>query len=245
MDGRTHITGGALFGAATPVVISHIGLLNNVMPVEHVVPFTVATMVGGVIGGLLPDIDSPTSLIGRRLHLVSKLVSKTCGHRGLAHTLWANIAWGLLCFVLGGSILHLAVDSNSFLDLLIKSAIEGLIVACSAYFFCESLKGAISAKLRNKVSLYTFVVIFGLGMFLQPAVLVLVPAYLIGTVVGFASHLFLDALTVDGVKFLYPVCHTDVRLMKFHASTGGRIVKPICIILTVLIWIFIFKTMVF
>lgn len=42
-------------------------------------------MSGGIIGGLLPDIDHPQSTIGRKKQITSHIVHSVTGHRGLTH----------------------------------------------------------------------------------------------------------------------------------------------------------------
>lgn len=44
---------------------------------------------GTVLGSLLPDIDHPSSFIGRRSLGISHILNKLLGHRGLSHSLYA------------------------------------------------------------------------------------------------------------------------------------------------------------
>jgi inner membrane protein len=46
----------------------------------------------GALAGLLPDIDSPGSTIGRRIWPVSAFVKATTRHRGVTHTVWFCLA---------------------------------------------------------------------------------------------------------------------------------------------------------
>ncbi|UNH31969.1 metal-dependent hydrolase [Moellerella wisconsensis] len=48
---------------------------------------------GVLLGALLPDIDHPSSIIGRLFRVISVPIFKLCGHRGFTHSF---IAWGLL-----------------------------------------------------------------------------------------------------------------------------------------------------
>ena len=64
-----------------------------------------------LLGGILPDIDSPNSILGRKAHL-------PVTHHGITHTLWAALALLALCFMktplifLGlGYLFHLLADS--------------------------------------------------------------------------------------------------------------------------------------
>ncbi|MEB3751683.1 hypothetical protein EP10_002538 [Geobacillus icigianus] len=56
-------------------------------------PFTAAYTAGLVIGSLLPDIDEPSSYVGRRSFGVAGKVKEAFGHRGMTHSL---IVWGVL-----------------------------------------------------------------------------------------------------------------------------------------------------
>jgi inner membrane protein len=49
----------------------------------------------GALAGLLPDIDSPGSTIGRRVWPVSSIVNATARHRGATHTVWFCLAASL------------------------------------------------------------------------------------------------------------------------------------------------------
>ena len=56
-------------------------------------------VAAAALGALLPDIDHPSSWIGRRLWPISKPLSMVIGHRGLTHSLLAVMA-GLAVLVL-------------------------------------------------------------------------------------------------------------------------------------------------
>ncbi|ABO67075.1 MULTISPECIES: metal-dependent hydrolase [Geobacillus] len=56
-------------------------------------PFTAAYTAGLVIGSLLPDIDEPSSYVGRRSFGVASKVKEAFGHRGMTHSF---IVWGVL-----------------------------------------------------------------------------------------------------------------------------------------------------
>jgi len=48
------------------------------------------TLLAG-IGGLLPDLDHPKSILGRKLWFISHPLSAVVGHRGITHSLLATI----------------------------------------------------------------------------------------------------------------------------------------------------------
>jgi inner membrane protein len=80
MMGITHAAAGALLGAA----------------VAHFTGNNLALCMGvGAVAGLLPDIDSPGSTIGRRVYPVSSMVNLAAGHRGVIHTVWFCLAASL------------------------------------------------------------------------------------------------------------------------------------------------------
>lgn len=78
MMAPTHL----VFGVTAAFGLSHLGLLEASVPV-----FAAASL-----GSLLPDIDHPGSVVGRRLWLVSMPVSMIFGHRGITHSLIAVVA---------------------------------------------------------------------------------------------------------------------------------------------------------
>lgn len=49
----------------------------------------VLLLAGGVLGGMLPDIDHPASAFGRRVLPVSMTMAAIFGHRGITHSLIA------------------------------------------------------------------------------------------------------------------------------------------------------------
>ncbi len=60
------------------------------------------------IGAMLPDIDHPSSWIGRRLRLISRPLAATFGHRGVTHSMVAVLA----CLV----VLHWQGFSRAAID---------------------------------------------------------------------------------------------------------------------------------
>jgi|HigsolmetaAR206D_1030411.scaffolds.fasta_scaffold00003_122 inner membrane protein len=63
-----------------------------------------SSVVGGALGGLLPDIDHPGSTLGRRVRILSKPINMLFGHRGLTHTPLALFLLTYLLFVCSGWI---------------------------------------------------------------------------------------------------------------------------------------------
>ncbi|WP_303785304.1 metal-dependent hydrolase [Azovibrio restrictus] len=52
----------------------------------------VLLLAGGVLGGMLPDIDHPASAFGRRVLPVSMTIAAIFGHRGITHSFIAVAA---------------------------------------------------------------------------------------------------------------------------------------------------------
>lgn len=57
-------------------------------------PITGHSSLIAAVGGLLPDIDHPESVIGRRVKILSHPLSAIFGHRGMTHSLLAVIGIG-------------------------------------------------------------------------------------------------------------------------------------------------------
>ncbi|MDH7577169.1 MAG: metal-dependent hydrolase [Bacillota bacterium] len=81
MRGYTHAAAGALAGAL-------VGHCTGV-------PAGGAAALGA-LAALLPDIDHPGSIIGRRLRPASVLLEVAAGHRTITHTVWFCLGLGIL-----------------------------------------------------------------------------------------------------------------------------------------------------
>ena len=126
MMGITHAAAGALTGAA----------------VAHMTGGNLALCMGvGALAGLLPDIDSPGSTIGRRVWPVSSFVNATARHRGVTHTVWfclaASLGLGALSPVAGVYVMrhfHLSAWPAAWLvgTLVLLGALTHLVLdACT------------------------------------------------------------------------------------------------------------------
>ena len=70
------------------------------------------------IGALMPDIDQPQSIIGKRLHPISTRINKRWGHRGIMHSIlvWIPLAiiglkyWKPMGIISIGAVTHLLID---------------------------------------------------------------------------------------------------------------------------------------
>ena len=107
MQARSHL----IFGIGATWLVHRTGWAASV----HAWPLT-------LVGALLPDIDHPKSMLGRRVAPVSLLVSGLFGHRGMTHSLllpilavvgclygWGHVpAWMLA--LAAGYLSHLLAD---------------------------------------------------------------------------------------------------------------------------------------
>lgn len=80
LDYKTHRIGGVCTGIA---IVSTFAISAN--PSEKIV-FSCILILGSYIGSLIPDLDHPKSLLGRKFKVLSKGINKTFGHRGVTHT---------------------------------------------------------------------------------------------------------------------------------------------------------------
>ena len=113
----THMMGGVAAAASYLLIVS---------PDIPSVPMTAAALGIGAIGGLIPDIDHPSSKISRSLRPVNALVSLVFSHRGFFHTpiLYALLAalWAWKCpapqYLVWGACLFTGIFSHILLDCL-------------------------------------------------------------------------------------------------------------------------------
>ena len=118
MLGKTHIAGGLAAGSLFLYT-------TNYIPGGAQIPFFAACTVGA----LIPDICSPSSTIGRKLPILSRIFSGTFGHRTFTHSLPMLIllwyGFGLLDWRLSIEIgLFVGIVSHLFLDSLTEEGIQ-------------------------------------------------------------------------------------------------------------------------
>ncbi|MFB3906128.1 MAG: metal-dependent hydrolase [Acidobacteriota bacterium] len=67
-------------------------------------PPTIQGVVATAAGSLLPDIDLPTSAIGRPFFPIASWINRKIGHRTLTHSLPGILLFGLLAFGIGWAL---------------------------------------------------------------------------------------------------------------------------------------------
>jgi len=116
MMARTH----SLFGLGCTALAAQAGVVG-----DGAIPLAL-----GVFGALLPDIDCPTSTVGRRVLPLSLLLAGIWGHRTLTHSLAGIALWFIALGVCWGSEvapllapLTIGYCSHLFLDWLTPSGL--------------------------------------------------------------------------------------------------------------------------
>ena len=234
MLGSTHRFGGIAFGALTPVFIENV--LN--IPIHNPIPFAVAAMAGGAIGSLIPDIDSPGSTFGRRVKPLSKLIADKMGHRGGTHSLIALIIFGVITTLLGIKLEDILYGNLNGRNHIIFAISVGFILMFSALFIIQNIPSKKNRRFTKKhyvlIVLITFIVTMFISYEFSNNLLAYVRVYLLGILVGYGSHIFLDMFTKGGVPFFMPFTRFRIRFTGF--KTGGVIegvTKVICTIIAV------------
>lgn len=60
--------------------------------------FSALSLIALGVGTLLTDIDEPRSYIGRRVRGISDIIKLVFGHRGITHTIFATVLFGIVVF---------------------------------------------------------------------------------------------------------------------------------------------------
>jgi inner membrane protein len=104
------------------------------------------------LGALLPDIDHPSSWVGRRVPMISRPVAAMLGHRGVTHSAlavlacltflrWQRFSRGVIDPLVIGYLSHLGADllTSSGLRLAWPSRKRQAIPLCRTGSFSESI----------------------------------------------------------------------------------------------------------
>lgn len=215
MNGTTHRLGGMAFGAMIPAVMT---LTNSTHQLDT--PQIASFIAGAAIGSLLPDFDHPGSLIGRKAKLVSTAVRKVAGHRGATHYLITLLAYSIGVFILLGYIERWLHEKNATLAI---GIVDGMIFTMSAMFVLKEVSRITKTRIKSKhITMLTIAsFLFGLAFTLYDtkSAYVLITSYLVGSIAGYFSHLFLDSFTVSGLQWFQPFFKFEVHLG--HCRTGS------------------------
>lgn len=216
MNKTTHIVGGACAGVITSTIV-----VSNIASVDRIMLSGV--LIGSSIwGSLLPDIDHPESTFGKKIPIISNLISATGGHRGITH---APLLYMLLI---------------SLMLLITNRGIQFFVVLGLEYFLSK-----IIAKLIYKLKLkllgkpyylhwVLYLIMIVLTCKIDGYLNMLYTQMLIGTFVGALSHIFMDSLTKGGTPWFYPISKRKFRILKLKTGRDEGLGVLIALTLTVL-----------
>lgn len=227
MQGTTHRLGGIACGALASAVAVH------TMDLSSPILTTGMIMTGAGIGSLIPDIDHEGSLIGRKMKPIAHLVRRTCGHRGWTHTLLGLFIYGLMSYILS-SLAVSEFSENAIGDYIGLFVLTFAVLDCTMMFIVDAMPGKFTRKMKQRTHLVSLIASLVLATIFKGFTVDLIPIYLIGSFVGYASHLLLDMLTVSGVPLLkgLPVSRKvrdkQFRLMRLTTGQSEGIVSVVC-----------------
>ncbi|AMA64828.1 Inner membrane protein YdjM [Candidatus Arsenophonus lipoptenae] len=131
-------------------------------------------LVGVLFGSLLPDIDHPSSHIGRLFRFISVPICRLCGHRGFTHSLCAWVVIILLSNKLKNNYLFSDALIQSFLLGYFSHLIADMLTAKGIPFlwpskinFCFPILKS-SKKDFNKKREYTISILLAICAILIP-----------------------------------------------------------------------------
>lgn len=210
MIGTTHRLGGIIAGLTIPTVASISG---------HSLPIitTVCLASGAAIGSLIPDIDHEGSMIGKKLKPVARMFRKTCGHRGATHTIAGLFVYSLVVFILAGIGTSMK-SANILLPLFIGFCVSGVSI-----FIYDTVKKATTKRYkkthRANIMLATFVIGALATYFATEIVINLLAIALLGSSLGYLSHLLMDCFTVSGVELFAPFTDKVIKFGNIHTGS--------------------------
>jgi inner membrane protein len=153
----THITFGALCYFAVAAIAQW--------------PVTTSAVATAALGSLLPDIDLPTSAVGRPLFPVARIINEQLGHRTLTHSIVGVLLLVLILlplFLLAplifwalviGYFSHLLIDTEN------KAGIELLYPSKLRAWFFKDERYRITVGSREETILLAVLVVFTLAFF--------------------------------------------------------------------------------
>lgn len=113
---KGHLRGGIFAGIVLLILTLPHGF-TSLTPID-----ALHLSVSLLIGSLLPDIDHPHSVLGRRLPFISKPLYRLCGHRSLTHSIFFLIICSLIPNLLNLEMistgLFIGILSHILLDLM-------------------------------------------------------------------------------------------------------------------------------
>lgn len=215
MNRTTHIVAGACAGVITSTMV-----VSNPLSVEGAI-FSTVLIGTSIWGSLFPDIDHPESTFGKKVPIISNLISNTGGHRGITH---APLLYMLLL---------------SIMLLITNKGIQFFVVLGLEYFISKIIARLIyklKLKLLGKpyyLHWVLYLIMIVLTCKFDGYLNILYTQMLIGTFVGALSHIFMDSLTKGGTPWLYPITKRKFRILKLKTGRDEGLGILIALMITV------------
>lgn len=226
MQAKTHEVAGISLAAAIAAVICS--------PDISILSYGATMVAGAAVGSLLPDIDHGGSKISREHKVISKIASSKLKHRGITHSLLANVLVAFVCFAL--SFAFTTIYSGNLFGKLVVSSMMAFIVFV-LYDRVPLIQKAINSVLPHG-KLVVGALVFGVAYFSANLFVDYANYLALGITLGYFSHLIADAFTVSGVAFLQPFNDKSFKFANFHTGKNEGIFRTICMVssLLVIIW---------
>lgn len=102
------------------------GILFGILALETIaVPHPILFLLLFAFFSIFPDIDSPHSKLGKKLSLLSWIISFVFGHRGFIHSIWIPLTLSILFWYNGLSYIAIAIFSGYLTHLFVDALTRG------------------------------------------------------------------------------------------------------------------------
>ncbi|AYA40468.1 metal-dependent hydrolase [Xenorhabdus nematophila] len=155
---------------------------------------------GVLLASLLPDIDHPSSTLGRLFRFISIPIAKLCGHRGFTHS--------LLALIVGMTLFQTEIPSNWPIP---TDFIHAMVVGYISHLIADMLTPAgipllwplrtrfcipiIRGKERKKAERFIAVLVL--------VIAIILPQYIDFSFTHYFDKLSFDQLSIDKLQNLY------------------------------------------
>lgn len=210
MNYKAHQIGGLSLGASA-------ALLKYGIPKNPETALLSLVIIGtATTAALLPDIDEPSSKVGRKMAILSNGVKAIAGHRGFFHSPLAVVGlWIILELLRNASVV---VNGQFYITAVI---VAGLVI------------GVLMTR-RRKTTIGTVVVVTGivLGVMFVKQIDsgMVLRGVEEGILLGYISHLLMDMTNRAGIPLLYPFSKKKFHLMTLKTNRDEFIAETIFII---------------
>jgi inner membrane protein len=220
MNGKAHLMMGGIFGIGASMLIEHTINLE---------------LIGiSVLAATLPDFDTGSSA-RNKLSGNPKKTKRNLMIGGTLGIVYSMIHGHFISLgMLASSIIFLIglLMSNTATKKVVLSTVAGVVIVTALYYHMIWLAGlgvyiAAAPHTGHRTWTHSIWAVVAMFIIFNGAEHAGLQGATIGGMAGFISHLVADAVTVEGVAFLYPIIplHFGVKLM--HSS---QMVRQYCIV---------------